>query len=106
MNRLVPILTAAQVLPLVQAAGAQASTRYWEFFVNNIRNPKTRRAYARNVVEFTPWHYAQSPKNVPKQLMRIRVLDLHADDFISCKNIVSPAVLQRIGGDGERQYQR
>jgi hypothetical protein len=33
-------------------AGGRAQTRFWEFFVSNIRNPHTRRAYARAVQEF------------------------------------------------------
>jgi hypothetical protein len=45
MNQLVPI--AAHVPALVQAAGERAQTRFWEFFVSNIRNPHTRRAYGR-----------------------------------------------------------
>jgi hypothetical protein len=53
MNRLVPI--AAHVPALVLAAGERAQTRFWEFFVNNIRNPRTRRAYARAAKEFFDW---------------------------------------------------
>ncbi|HEY2107131.1 MAG TPA: hypothetical protein VGH29_15135 [Candidatus Binataceae bacterium] len=50
MNQLVPI--AAHMPALVRAAGARAQTRFWEFFVNNIRNPHTRRAYGRSIAEF------------------------------------------------------
>jgi len=46
VNQLVPIGSAA--LPaLVAAAGERASMRFLEFFAANIRNPHTRRAYAR-----------------------------------------------------------
>jgi hypothetical protein len=45
MNQLVPI--SAHVPTLVRAAGDRAQTCFWEFFVSNIRNPHTRRAYAR-----------------------------------------------------------
>jgi hypothetical protein len=45
MNQLVPIT--AHVPTLVRAAGDRAQTCFWEFFVSNIRNPHTRRAYAR-----------------------------------------------------------
>ena len=46
MNQLVPI--SAPTLPaLVAAAGELASMRFLEFFAANIRNPHTRRAYAR-----------------------------------------------------------
>jgi hypothetical protein len=37
MNQLVPI--AVHVPALVQAAGERAQTRFWEFFVFNIRTP-------------------------------------------------------------------
>jgi hypothetical protein len=40
MNRLVPI--AAQVPALVRAAGERAQTRFWEFFVSNIRVASSR----------------------------------------------------------------
>jgi hypothetical protein len=40
---------------LVQAAGERAQTRFLEFFVNNIRNPHTRRAYGRAIHEFLAW---------------------------------------------------
>ena len=43
MNQLVPIT--AHVPGVVAAAGERAQTRFWEFFVSNIRNPHTRRAY-------------------------------------------------------------
>lgn len=44
MSQLVPI--GSPTLPaLVVAAGERASMRFVEFFVANIRNPHTRRAY-------------------------------------------------------------
>ena len=46
MNQVVPIISAAHLPALVQADGAQTSTRFWEFFVNQIRNPHARGAYA------------------------------------------------------------
>jgi hypothetical protein len=39
----------------VVAAGGRAQTRFCEFFILNIRNPHTRRAYARAVQEFLAW---------------------------------------------------
>ena len=48
MNELVPI-TSATLPALVAAAGKRASVRFLEFFAANIRNPHTRRAYARAV---------------------------------------------------------
>ncbi len=40
---------------LVAAAGERASRRFVEFFTANIRNPNTRRAYARAVADFCLW---------------------------------------------------
>src|SRR3954464_9563940 len=40
---------------LVAAVGDQASWRYIEFFTANIRNPHTRRAYARACSRFFAW---------------------------------------------------
>ena len=56
-NAIVPVRTsAAPALPaLVAASGDRASIRFLEFFAANIRNPHTRRAYARAVGDFLGW---------------------------------------------------
>ena len=44
------------VLPvLITAAGEHATIRFVEFFASTIRNPHTRRAYARAVADFLAW---------------------------------------------------
>jgi site-specific recombinase XerC len=53
MNQLVPVTDRAPAL--VAADGERASYRFFEFFTANIRNPHTRRAYARAAVEFFDW---------------------------------------------------
>jgi hypothetical protein len=54
VNELVPI--SSPTLPaLITAAGARAGMRFLEFFAANIRNPHTRRAYARAAEEFLGW---------------------------------------------------
>ena len=40
---------------LIADAGERASWRYVEFFTANIRNPNTRRAYARACASFLTW---------------------------------------------------
>lgn len=53
-----PITTtdAASVVPsLIADAGDQAAWRYIDFFTANIRNPHTRRAYARACTQFFAW---------------------------------------------------
>ena len=47
---------AATLVPaLIADAGDAASWRYVEFFTANIRNPNTRRAYARACAKFFAW---------------------------------------------------
>lgn len=53
MNQLAPI--AARAPALVAASGVRASYRFLEFFTAQIRNPHTRRAYARAAQEFSDW---------------------------------------------------
>jgi hypothetical protein len=53
MNQLVAFPNRVPVIIL--AAGERAQTRFWEFFVSNIRNPHTRRAYGRSIAEFLAW---------------------------------------------------
>jgi len=52
----VSVPAAMSVVPaLVAALGGTASWRYVEFFTANIRNPNTRRAYARACSQFFAW---------------------------------------------------
>jgi len=46
---------AAAVPVVIAQTGEQASWRYVEFFTANIRNPHTRRAYARACARFFSW---------------------------------------------------
>jgi site-specific recombinase XerD len=50
------LLSASALVPaLIASIGDQASWRYVEFFTANIRNPNTRRAYARACIRFFSW---------------------------------------------------
>ena len=56
MSRSVPVPIVSPVVPaLVAAAGEQATLRFLEFFAATLRNPHTRRAYARAVSDFLAW---------------------------------------------------
>ncbi len=46
MSAILPVLAASRAPAFVDADGARASYRFFEFFTANIRNPHTRRAYA------------------------------------------------------------
>src|SRR5271167_3087745 len=49
-------LPAGNLIPsLIANAGESASWRYVDFFTSNIRNPNTRRAYARACQTFFAW---------------------------------------------------
>ena len=50
-----PVLITSHTPALIAAVGERASYRFFEFFTANIRNPHTRRAYARAAVEFFDW---------------------------------------------------
>jgi len=50
MNQLVAFADRAPAL--VAAAGERASYRFFEFFTAQIRNPNTRRTYARGANDF------------------------------------------------------
>ena len=52
MTNLVPAYRSPALPPLIAAAGDRAGMRFREFFAANIRNPHTRRAYARAAEEF------------------------------------------------------
>ena len=54
MNQLASIVT-SRTPAFVAASGERASYRFLEFFTAQIRNPHTRRAYARAASEFFEW---------------------------------------------------
>lgn len=56
MNQLAPLPLPALALPaMLASADDRAQLRFLEFFAANIRNPNTRRAYARGIGEFLGW---------------------------------------------------
>jgi site-specific recombinase XerD len=63
MNQLAT-LAAARTPALVSAAGERAAYRFLEFFTAQIRNPHTRRAYARAVGEFCAWLEARGVPSI------------------------------------------
>jgi site-specific recombinase XerD len=55
MNQLAPTSVPITLPALVAVAGDRAGVRFMEFFAANIRNPHTRRAYARAMKDFFAW---------------------------------------------------
>jgi len=91
MNKLVPISSPA--LPaLVAAAGERASMRFLEFFAANIRNPHTRRPYARAADEFLAWCAAAGMPSIAA------VEPVHLATWIeaSTRDPAAPSVKQRL----------
>ena len=55
MNHLTPLAAGSAMPTLVAACGERAGIRFLEFFAAGIRNPHTRRAYARSAADFLAW---------------------------------------------------
>jgi site-specific recombinase XerC len=78
---------------LITAAGDQAYRRFLEFFAANIRNPHTRRAYARAVTEFLDWcEVAMGVVSI------IEVQPLHVASWVEGKTrqVSAPTVKQQL----------
>jgi hypothetical protein len=92
MNQLVPI-TSARLPELVVAAGDRASLRFLEFFAANIRNPHTRRAYARAADEFLAWCAAAGAPSIAA------VRPVYVATWIEAgtRELAAPSVKQRLG---------
>jgi site-specific recombinase XerC len=91
MNQLVPI-AAPRVPELVAAAGEHAGMRFLEFFAANIRNPHTRRAYARAADEFLAWCASVGVPSVGA------VQPVHVATWIEAgtRELAAPSVKQRL----------
>jgi site-specific recombinase XerD len=91
MNQLVPI-TASRVPRLAAAAGERAGMRFLEFFAANIRNPHTRRAYARAADEFLAWCASAGVPSIGA------VQPVHVATWIEAgtRELAAPSVKQRL----------
>ena len=94
MSQLVRISPpATPALPvLVTAAGDRASVRFLEFFTAQIRNPHTRRAYARAAAEFLAWCERAGVPSIDQ------VRPLHVASWIELqgREVSAPSVKQRL----------
>lgn len=77
---------------LIAIAGKSAETRFVEFFTANIRNPNTRRAYARAVNEFLNWCHSVGVPDLHA------VGPLHVATWIELQTqtLAAPSVKQRL----------
>ena len=80
--------------PIVAASGAQAQRHFLEFFAATIRNPHTRRAYARGVVDFLDWCAERGVTALPQ------IQPLHVAAWIEelGRHVSVPTVKQRLAG--------
>src|SRR5260221_1048513 len=91
MAQLVPV--SVPTLPaFVAGAGERASVRFLEFFVANVRNPHTRRAYARAADEFLAWCASAGVPSIAA------VQPVHVAAWIeaSTRELAEPSVKQRL----------
>jgi len=90
MSQLVPI--GSPMLPALVAAGDRASMRILEFFAANIRNPHTRRAYARAADEFLAWCASAGVPSIGA------VQPVHVATWIEvgARELAAPSVKQRL----------
>jgi len=95
VNQLVPI-TSSTLPALVAAAGERAGMRFLEFFAANIRNPHTRRAYARAADEFLAWCSSAGMPSIAA------VQPLHVATWIEAgtRELAAPSVKQRLAAIG------
>ncbi len=95
MNKLTPLPLLTLALPvLIAFADTRAQLRSLEFFDANIRNPHTRRAYARATGEFLGWCEARGVSS----LAAVRPLDVAARIEALGREVSVPTVKQRLAG--------
>jgi len=94
MNQLVPPsgLAAPPLPALIAASGDRARLRFLEFFTAQIRNPHTRRAYARAAAEFLAWCQVAGVTSLPQ------VQPMHVAAWIELqgREVSAPSVKQRL----------
>jgi site-specific recombinase XerD len=92
MSQLAPIATQTRLPLLITVAGDRASLRFLEFFAANIRNPHTRRAYARAVTEFLAW----CEDNRVSSITDVQPLHVAAWIEMQTRTVAPPTVKQRL----------
>ncbi|MGA2890840.1 MAG: tyrosine-type recombinase/integrase [Terracidiphilus sp.] len=92
MSNLIVAPSTLPVPALVAVSGDRAGVRFLEFFAANIRNPHTRRAYARAVSEFLSWCESVGVTSL------LDVQPLHVASWIELegRQVSAPSVKQRL----------
>jgi len=84
------VFDASGQVPALYAPDAPAAKRAFEFFTVNIRNPNTRKAYARAASDFATWCELHCITDVRQ------VQPLHVAAYIEGLQIAAPSVKQRL----------
>ncbi len=86
-----PALAPAQI-PIIAEAPAQARTRFLEFFAAAIRNPNTRRAYAKAASDFLTWCARHGVRDLTE------IAPIHVAGWIEelGQSLSAPTVKQRL----------
>ena len=92
MNPLIALQRTERLPALIRDDGERTRVRFMEFFTANIRNPNTRRAYARATNEFLTWCGAVGVSSLAA------VAPLHVATWIELKThtLAAPSVKQRL----------
>ena len=93
MSVQLPAIASPHAVPaLIATAGERASMRFLEFFAANIRNPHTRRAYARAAEEFLAWSASVGVPSI------VAVQPVHVATWVeaSARELAAPSVKQRL----------
>ena len=83
-------LDARHQVPQLYAPDAQAAVRTFEFFTVNIRNPNTRKAYARAAAEFAAWCGDRGITDVRQ------VQPVHVAAYLEGLQVAAPSVKLRL----------
>ncbi len=84
------VFDASNQVPALYAPDAPAAKRAFEFFAVNIRNPNTRKAYARAADEFATWCELHGIADVRQ------VQPVHVAAYIEGLQIAAPSIKQRL----------
>jgi integrase/recombinase XerC len=91
--RTVALVPVAVIPALVATAGESAALRFLEFFTANIRNPHTRRAYARAAMDFLTWCEAVAGV---RELAAVQPLHVAAWVEGQGRTLAAPSVKQQL----------
>ena len=84
------VFDASNQVPALYAPDAPAAKRAFEFFAVNIRNPNTRKAYARAAADFATWCELRGIADVRQ------VQPVHVAAYIEGLQIAAPSIKQRL----------